>query len=124
MTAKHTPGPWRLGKSGGSVVADAPVPEISGSEAVEHYGGHLIAESIAPQNQPLIAAAPDLLLAARATLLFHSAAHWTDSERGEWNQIAYALLGRTAQERVYEATTRMLCDMQRAAIAKAERGTP
>lgn len=28
---------------------------------MDYYGGHLIAESIAPQNVPLIAAAPDLL---------------------------------------------------------------
>lgn len=60
--AEHTPGPWRVGRSG-SVVADHPVPEISGSNDVKYYGGHLIAESIAPQNAALIAAAPELLAA-------------------------------------------------------------
>lgn len=57
----HTPGPWRVGKNYGSVVADHPVQEIRGSDAVEAYGGHLIAESIAPRNQPIIAAAPEML---------------------------------------------------------------
>lgn len=56
-----TPGPWRLGKQGGSVVADVPVPEMHGSDCVEYYGGHLIAESITPSNAKLIAAAPDLV---------------------------------------------------------------
>lgn len=64
--AKHTPGPWRHGKVGGCVVADAPVPEVSGSDAIDYYGGHLIAESIAPQNVPAIAALPELLAAAIA----------------------------------------------------------
>lgn len=54
----HTPGPWRVGRRG-SVVADSPVPQISGSDAVEYYGGHLIAESITPSNAALVAAAPD-----------------------------------------------------------------
>lgn len=61
MRDQYTLGPWRPGKTGGCVVADHPVPEIGGSDAVDYYGGHLIAESIAPQNVPLIAAAPDLL---------------------------------------------------------------
>lgn len=58
----HTPGPWRLGKCGGSVVADVPIQDgICGSDCVEYYGGHLIAESVTPSNAKLIAAAPDLL---------------------------------------------------------------
>lgn len=61
MTTKHTPGPWRIGKHYGAVVADHPVPEISGSDHVEAYGGHMVGESIAPRNRALIAAAPELL---------------------------------------------------------------
>ena len=57
----HTPGPWRRGKCYQSIVADAPVPGIKGSDDVEAYGGNLIAESVATQNIPLIAAAPELL---------------------------------------------------------------
>lgn len=55
----HTQGPWRAGR--GCVVADHPVPEMGGSDAVDYYGGHLIAESIAPQNIPLISTAPEML---------------------------------------------------------------
>lgn len=53
---QHTKTPWRVGKPSqmGSVVADEPVPEIKGSDAVEHYGGHLVAESIAPRNAAFI----------------------------------------------------------------------
>lgn len=61
MTTKHTQGPWRIGKFHGAVVADTPVNAGLDNEHVEAYGGHLIAESIAVCNRPLIAAAPELL---------------------------------------------------------------
>ncbi|WP_273036788.1 hypothetical protein [Massilia timonae] len=53
---QHTKTPWRVGAPSqmGSVVADEPVPEIKGSDAVDYYGGHLIAESIAPRNAEFI----------------------------------------------------------------------
>lgn len=53
---QHTKTPWRVGAPNkmGSVVADEPVPEIGGSDAVGYYGGHLIAESIAPRNAEFI----------------------------------------------------------------------
>lgn len=53
---QHTKTPWRVGAPSqmGSVVADEPVPEICGSDAVDYYGGHLIAESIAPRNAEFI----------------------------------------------------------------------
>jgi hypothetical protein len=53
---QHTKTPWRVGKPSqmGSVVADEAVPEIGGSDAVAHYGGHLVAESIAPRNAEFI----------------------------------------------------------------------
>lgn len=62
---KHTPGPWRLGKDYGAVVADHSTTERpdSGHADVEHYGGHLVCESVALKaNAHLIAAAPDMLL--------------------------------------------------------------
>ena len=63
---KHTPGPWRAGNWGDSIVADQPIQGgINGSDAVESYGGHLIAESISECNRPLIIAAPDLLSIAQ-----------------------------------------------------------
>ena len=67
MSAQHTPGPWRAGNAGGSVVGDARIDEVPGSEHIEYYGGHLVAESIAQRNVPLIAAAPDLLEALKTT---------------------------------------------------------
>jgi hypothetical protein len=65
---KHTQGPWRIGKTYGSVVCDTPIPEMRGSDDVEGYGGHLIAESITKANANLIAAAPDLLEALKDAL--------------------------------------------------------
>lgn len=60
--SKHTPGPWRAGNWGQSIVSDTQIEGgINGSDAVESYGGHLIAESISECNRPLIMAAPDLL---------------------------------------------------------------
>lgn len=62
----HTPGPWREGNTVGAVVADADVEGGPlGYDAFQYYGGNLIAESVAPCNQPLIAAAPEMLAALR-----------------------------------------------------------
>ena len=46
---EHTQEPWRVGKSG-AVVADYKVPEMGGSDDVDYYGGHLIAESVVQRN--------------------------------------------------------------------------
>jgi len=62
VSTKHTPGPWKVGK-GSFVIADSPAPGIHGSNMIEHYGGHLICESVSEANARLIAAAPDLLQA-------------------------------------------------------------
>lgn len=63
----HTQGPWRAGSGTagkGSVVSDTlATGALSGSVALDYYGGNLIAESVAQENIPLIAAAPDLLAA-------------------------------------------------------------
>jgi hypothetical protein len=55
-----TPGPYRIGRHGSCIVADHPVEGMNGSDAVNYYGGHMVAESIARQNAPLLAAAWDL----------------------------------------------------------------
>lgn len=56
-----TPGPWKIGKTCGSVVSDAPiVGGFSGSDAIEYYGGHLICESATNANACLIVAAPEM----------------------------------------------------------------
>lgn len=58
----HTPGPWRPGKQSDSIVSDAAVQNgPGGADCVEYYGGHLIAESVAICNAPVIAAAPEIL---------------------------------------------------------------
>lgn len=67
--SRHAPGPWRAGNWGQSIVSDTPIQGgINGSDAVESYGGHLIAESISECNRPLIIAAPELLEALEGML--------------------------------------------------------
>lgn len=65
IAVKHTQGPWRVGRDGGCIVADHPVPGMGGSDDVAYYGGHLIAESVIGSNAPILAAAPDLLDSVR-----------------------------------------------------------
>jgi hypothetical protein len=66
---RHHQGPWKRGKGSETtlcaVVAESPTPGSGGSDQdeVEYYGGHLIAESIAPQNWDVVAAAPKLYAA-------------------------------------------------------------
>lgn len=69
----HTPGPWRQGSPLDAVVSDSPtcrdyLTRYTSDDEREHYGGYLIAESIAPQDRALIIAAPDLLAACKLTL--------------------------------------------------------
>lgn len=59
MTA-HTKGLLRVGKNG-AVVADAPVPEMSGSDALNYYGGHVVAESVTAGNARRLIACWNLL---------------------------------------------------------------
>ena len=61
----HTPGPWKDGEMGASIVSDSPEGYVWDEGSVRAYGGFLIAESIAPCNKPLIKAAPDLLAVAK-----------------------------------------------------------
>lgn len=49
LLASATAMPWRKG-TGASVVADVPVPEMSGSDELRFYGGHLVGESIVERN--------------------------------------------------------------------------
>jgi len=69
-SGKHTPGPWRIGKTGGTVVCDTATHREDAS-GVEYYGGHLVAESICRREDALlIAAAPDLLAACESIVDF------------------------------------------------------
>ncbi|MGY3911035.1 hypothetical protein ACW5XW_08250 [Aeromonas piscicola] len=47
--SEYTKGLLRVGK-GHAVVADHPVPEMSGSDALDYYGGHMVAESVTAAN--------------------------------------------------------------------------
>ncbi len=53
--SEHTKGLLRVGRPG-AVVADHPVPEMSGSDALDYYGGHMVAESVTPANASRIVA--------------------------------------------------------------------
>lgn len=64
-------------------------------------------EGQAKANGMLIAASPLLRDACRAVLLFHSGADWNEERRNEW----HALTGEG------EATTKILCDTVRRALA-------
>lgn len=62
MSTGHTKGPWRRGRGGRSIVADYPIEGgIQGTDDVEAEGGHLVAETCAEVNIPLLSAAPELL---------------------------------------------------------------
>jgi hypothetical protein len=61
-----------------AVVSDHPIGEIGGSDDVEYYGGHLVAETVAPRNLPVIAAAPDMLTALKDTLAYWETTGFAD----------------------------------------------
>lgn len=58
--SEHTKGLLRVGK-GHAVVADHPVPEMRGSDALDYYGGHMVAESVTAANASRIVACWNLL---------------------------------------------------------------
>ncbi len=64
MKPKFTPGPWKIGIHGGSVIAktekNISVPGAIGNEAKKYYGGFLVGESISPGNCALIQISPDM----------------------------------------------------------------
>ncbi len=61
------------------------------------------------QKCPLCEAAPELYEACKAVLMFHRGGPWEDNDAEEWKRL-------TGQE---DATTKVLCNTVRAAIAKA-----
>lgn len=59
---KHTPEPWRVGKTAGVVIVTGHETGHDNADTIEYYGGHLIAESIGREaDVRLIVAAPHLL---------------------------------------------------------------
>ena len=93
---RPTPGPWRyvvLGRTKrrvemGAVVADSSTRPGS-DEDVQHYGGHMVCESVSPVNARLIAAAPDLLEALDA--LEKSFGSQTDEDLVLWHAARDAI---------------------------------
>ena len=74
-TRAHTPGPWVDSPGSGDAIIstnhDAIQAEIDRGgpftkEALEDYGGYVIAESVAPNNKALIKAAPEMLTACKS----------------------------------------------------------
>lgn len=66
--ADPSPGPWRVNDAEGYVYADAGDDEASRKHVEVGYLGRCVAESIAPGDRALIAAAPELLAACEAML--------------------------------------------------------
>ncbi len=101
MSAKHTPGPWRLSRSASdSVVCDTPGAHNS-PDSIAYYGGHLIAESIELKNRQLIAAAPELLEALRSAVELYGApgGPWNvPGDPGAWITLARAALAKATGE--------------------------
>lgn len=60
--AKHTPGPWKKGKTADSIVSDSNegIGQLHDTDTVEFYGGFVVAESVASCNEGLIMLAPDM----------------------------------------------------------------
>lgn len=101
--------PWRLFKISEPYTARAGTYAVDSAEdgydvAFMARGGHAGADEA---NGRLIAASPLLRDACRAVLLFHSGADWNEERRNEW----HALTGEG------EATTKILCDTVRRALA-------
>lgn len=72
---------WKIGKGGGCIVTDTKEGFTdgekggwTGEDAISHYGGVMVCESInRPKDAKLIAAAPDLLMVLRrAQQLLHN----------------------------------------------------
>lgn len=89
----HTPGTWQAGKGTGCVISDK-VPEDyksgSGHDAIDYYGGFLIAESVADRDLNLIAAAPDLLAALTAINEYWESGNFTRKD-SLWNPMKAAI---------------------------------
>jgi hypothetical protein len=103
-----TPGPWWVGRNERSVVCNTEIPEWHTADSVEYYGGHLVAESMAPANARLIAAAPELAEALEK--LLRKVDQFIEMPDG---------MSAAAGRALDEAT-----DAARAALAKAKGETP
>jgi hypothetical protein len=106
MSAAHTPGPWKVFPGSTQVVRDQ--GDVVGETICEAENCNAFVQNEARNqaNARLIAAAPEMLEALRAVLLFYSV-DWTAEKRAEWDRLTGG-----------EATTRVLCDTVRRVLAK------
>lgn len=95
---QHTGGNWKFGKPGDSIVTDVPIEGTPmGADAVDYYGGYLIAESVAPCNRPLLAAAKDMYECLEWFML---RAGFTDSDdSGPFGLLITDVEGRKIRDR-------------------------
>ena len=100
----HSKGNWKIGKNGGTVVTDCldgfeERTGHGGQQAVDYYGGALIAESIMKRDDAkLIAAAPDLLAALQCIVDY-----WNTPKKGSLNDhISHSL--KLAEAAIKKAT--------------------
>ena len=101
--------PWRLFQI--AAPFSLPVATYAVDSEIDGYDVAFLAPGLAERevkaNGMLIAASPLLRDACRAVLLFHSGGEWDEERRNEW----HALTGED------EATTKILCDTVRRALA-------
>jgi len=59
---KHWSGPWIDSRRCDAIVVENPPDDHKpDADTLKYYGGEVVAESVAPENKPLIKAAPELL---------------------------------------------------------------
>ncbi len=104
---EHTPGPWKQSPKASDAIISGALPEepaIWGppeEASHEYYGGRLIAESVAPQDRPLIIAAPDLLDACEAALRWMGVCTLDDEQ--ETRDLLKAAIAKTRGEELPDA---------------------
>lgn len=107
----HSKGPWRQSEmQPDAIVSDdrttLPPGYKDPDDHLLYYGGYVVAESIAPQDRPLIAAAPDLLDALRGLLAIVSdsdgvAGYHRNGEVAAWDEFPEVA---AALDAVFKAT--------------------
>ncbi len=126
--AQHSKGPWRAAPEGvpyNAIVCDEPMRTYTDRYTAqmerEAYGGYLVCESVAPQNVPIITAAPDLLEALEGLYL----AYFGGPSKGRGPYLAKELgLQHEFATNGYAAIAQALEAKANAAIAKAKGQSP
>ncbi len=93
----NTPGPWRKSDvQGDAVVSDFPTGDSRDDESsLMYYGGRLIAESVAPNNRALIAAAPMLAISLMEIVNEYAGVYGADQDKIARARAALRLLSES-----------------------------